>query len=415
MRVHIGPLHGAVPILILLAIIAMGALVMTFTAAKLFIAKTYLPLLRLTLLFILAHILSNLYWGKLADGAKDILKLCIGITCFWSTVAFLPRDERFRKTFLLITFWSTTVFFIFTLHQSVYKYNLNFLSPYIFDQLAYKYNLAFLTDVNYDPTVRGGKNPLAWYLAVVIPFALTYFMNSKHKFVLAIPLISMLACLIFSQSRSGWIGVVLGFAYVVLDKLRRQAREGIKILFMMTCATAIAIGILYRSGNSSELYWRAVSVINPESMPEEMTLLGKHSYENRSVRIKIAFEEGLKSPILGLGAEKGWGWVHNDFAAIFMHYGAIGLLLFLGIIISIWRHLRPPPAAINQGVGWDDAGKGALLSILVFCGTMDGYTSPQLWFILGLALAFVNFENNIVFFRYVPQISKWKELPHPQT
>jgi O-antigen ligase len=195
-------------------------------------------------------------------------------------------------------------------------------------------------------TLRGA-NPLGAYLIVPLTLATVLLMRGKDVWHKAVFIALGLVVLIFSFSRSAWIGfVVAGFSAVYLS-VKSLALKRNLLLVVLGIAIVIA-GILISDPNNSKIQNIVFHYQNKSSSQQS-------SDQAHSSALKNSFKQFIKEP-LGKGpGTSGPASVYNTrnsnipedyYLQIGLETGYLGLALFLAInilvVMSLWKRRYDP-------------------------------------------------------------------------
>lgn len=229
------------------------------------------------------------------------------------------------------------------------------------------------------------ENDFALALNFMIPFAFFYFLEIykgiKKYFVLGI-LILLVLGVIASNSRGGWIGLMVALLLGILWSKR-------KVLGMViACFLAVAI-VLFAPSN----YWGEVESI---SQVHEGTAQARIYYWKAGVKMF------LSHPLFGVGAGNGpirmpeyvtgfrntntqWGRTfHGTFPQVMAELGGAGLLIYLAMILySISRMRKVLKIRLEQdGKIAKTIAKAIIVSIIAYIVTAIFLSTayyPELW------------------------------------
>ncbi len=229
------------------------------------------------------------------------------------------------------------------------------------------------------------ENDFALALNFMIPFAFFYFMEAykgiKRYACLGILLLFVLG-VIASDSRGGWVGLVVAVLLVIIWSKRRI------IGLSITAVLAVAV-VLFAPSN----FWTEVGSI---SEVHEGTAQSRINYWKAGVRMF------LTHPILGVGAGNGpirmpqfvegwrdvntqWGRTfHGTIPQIMAELGAAGLLAYLAMILYAVRHLRKlvKTNLAENGRMIRIIAKAIIVSIITYIVTATFLSTayyPELW------------------------------------
>lgn len=236
-------------------------------------------------------------------------------------------------------------------------------------------------------------NVLAEYLVMVLPFVAAYFLSDTHakgKLSLLFSGGSLLACLVLTYSRGGWLGFLFAAALFLLIYHRRTlylffvGLVSLPFLISLLPASIIerfsSIGNLGDSSTSYRVYiWRAVL-----KMIEANPLFGIGVGEGAFAKVY---------PLYTLSGIEDAPHSHNLFLQITLELGLFGLVIFLAFLFFFAQHMftvfKKSPTAGRR-----------ILPAAGFCGIMGvlvhGMTDYvwynyrvflMFWLIIGLSCA----------------------------
>jgi exopolysaccharide production protein ExoQ len=190
-----------------------------------------------------------------------------------------------------------------------------------------------------------------------------------------------------AHSATSWIGLMLGLSTMGFLGLRSVNKK-------MIGAYAVAgIFLLIVAQLTFDIYGMVVNVSGHAETIEGRGRLWEICLERDT---NPFFGTGFESFWLGdrlrtIGEEVRWhpGQAHNGYLELYLNLGAVGLLIFLGVIIAIFRKIR---LDLLWNSGWGRLELCLLVAILAHNWTEAGFR--------GLSLTF--------FFFFVIAISYWK-------
>jgi O-antigen ligase/tetratricopeptide (TPR) repeat protein len=246
----------------------------------------------------------------------------------------------------------------------------------------------------------GNPNFFGTHLVAIIPLLLVLSLGSqgRRKLFSALALMSALACLLFSETRSAWIG--FAFSLVFLTSMIRKTkivRFGFKTLLPLLAVLLMIILLLFLS---QDVVAKRISRL---WSPHGSVFMRIHTWEATLGMIK-------GSPILGTGLGTfqiyfpGFKYLgfesdvrignvlhaHNEYLEIWAEMGLLGLVVFLWLAVSFFRHTLRNLKEGREGLialGLISGIAGVLVDSL-FSSSMR-FTGPAFtfWFLFGLAVA----------------------------
>lgn len=190
-------------------------------------------------------------------------------------------------------------------------------------------------------------NQYASFLVLFIPLVLTYFLFTKHlitKISIGIVLAVSLIALVTTGSRGGSLSFLLSMALYLLLMKRENILNlnSIILVFMALTILAFSSFVLAPSSVKEEV----LSRFDPTDSKTMDEISGGHG------RVKF-WQNGLQffmeRPILGHGQntfsvlymEKfgGFGAPHNHFLMQLVHFGIVGLAIYIMILTKVFLHV----------------------------------------------------------------------------
>jgi hypothetical protein len=376
LRIHPGNIELALPMITTALIIPVGIL-----GHRTIInwARPFVGLWLLLAGFYLWHILRlhDLQYPALA--VHEMMKLATGLVFFWCITTYFPRENGALERFWAYVLWGSTALMAFLIYKYAVVFEVPFLNKFL-----------ILAE---DPALeRMGKNHPAWYLAAVLPYAIFYGWQSHlNVFIKWIPAFILLFALMYTQSRGAWLAFILGMGVSWLSILSVDKRAAIRAL----CIGALGLSVFivlslmfsYVLVDLSEIPLRMLSIVQPESISDSMSYLGKHSYERRWGIVLEALHEIHLSPLIGSGFTNisGHFSTHNDHLNIVAELGFFGETLFIGIFAMIlWIYGSFRGISQSQAHWTAIAGRGSLAALIVLTLFLNSYTSPFFWSVVAL-------------------------------
>ena len=287
------------------------------------------PLFSVMFLFFIWHLISLIRAEDFKWGLREVIKLGMGMLAFWIVLAFFPRDRRLLARFWGIAFWASSLLMAYL----IYTYAFVFVKPFL--------------GINLDEPSRAGRNQLTWYLIFIIPCAMTRFMESRNKLINSIPILILTIAWLYAGSRGAWISVLGGIVTLLCILIKTHPLRGLKYSLAVMIAMSAAIiaawwALMSIDIEALESSKRLLSLLDPDSVPD---------LESTAVRIELmddALRDFADTPLSGIGlgnfVVKSENVSHNDYLAILAELGAIGFLLFVGIltvgVLPLFRSAR---------------------------------------------------------------------------
>lgn len=232
-------------------------------------------------------------------------------------------------------------------------------------------------------------NDLALVFNITLPFCFYFIDNYRgyKKLILIVLSLLIIALVILSASRGGFLGLIVFGGYWIITSNRKL------FAVLLVCAALVLIPVLAPVDT-----WERISTLwNPQS-----------DYDRTAGDRTYVWERGLKTfaehPFLGVGIgcyaigdgqskEEGkWMTAHNSYIQLGVELGAIGILLFLSLVcgtfIRLYR-LRQNIAAFdntNELIWLIKAIEASLIIYAVAAFFLSQAYMTQLYFILALAV-----------------------------
>ncbi len=220
-----------------------------------------------------------------------------------------------------------------------------------------------------------GWNFLGIALSVTIPFIAMLFVTERsflRTTILLATLGSSMWMLVLTASRGGFVGVLFSVVLTWIYVLRGTSRGrilGIVMVLCMVLSVAKAPGVFFAR---LQTLWN-----NDAPTSNSETASAEDSTAEREVLLRHAIGYTLHNPILGVGVgnfpvingqehgASGWYGTHNTFLQFSAETGFPGLLMFLFLLATMFKHAKKC-AAIFAGIDEQARllGRAAQVSIL---------------------------------------------------
>jgi len=188
----------------------------------------------------------------------------------------------------------------------------------------------------YDP------NDLAFLLVCALPFAAFGFFEEKgiKKILLLLDIGLIIATVIFTRSRGGFLGLIFVGAFIILKTFRKR-----KLIAGLLLVGSIGVFVLL----SPSQYWERMStIVEPEDDYNVTSSAGRIEVWKRGLRIM------MENPLTGVGignfaAAEGlshkdiggkWSTAHNSFIQVGAELGIGGGILFCLLLYYLFRRVR---------------------------------------------------------------------------
>ena len=234
--------------------------------------------------------------------------------------------------------------------------------------------------------IFGDPNDLAMLFNVTLPILLYFFTKKRKKVLCFMGLAVVITAIMLTYSRGGFLGLcTVGFGFSLL--MRRGKASYVLLV--------LAAGVLFW-GLAPEKYKQRISSIREEAQIDQET--GK--YRGRIEGWKTGITEGMKRPVLGVGAGcsyymagfsmRDWHAIHNSFIQVFSEMGILGLAPFVLLFFLPYKQFRGLRRLGQAGLETHlERFRFLLLSLVAFAGTsffLPQAYSPIFYFLTGLIL-----------------------------
>ena len=245
-----------------------------------------------------------------------------------------------------------------------------------------QYLTGHLTYNEYLDLGREGKNTLAFFLALLFPFAYARFTHHRGGYNLSILLLVTFGAL-YTISRMALLSLISSVILFALWGTRgyRYRRQMVLVGLMVLVILPVQFGI---EPLTTFLKLRSPAEVEEvESGERGFVALGGHRY----TLLLQSLEGFATSPIFGRGLgssrQGGRSESHNDYARILYEFGLVGLLLFGSIIWISFRDLRSCKELVPPEHKWLlDGQVVALIGTFLMLLLINAYDSLPVWFIL---------------------------------
>lgn len=198
--------------------------------------------------------------------------------------------------------------------------------------------------------IFGNPNDLAMNMVTFLPAALVFALSKTtvawRRGVAAFAAAMMLATVVFTKSRGGFLGLAVMMLTLVF--LGRKVRPGFGTLAVVAvlCATPFM---------PSSFWARMASILDDQKDKQEYT----GSREARWTLMKEGMRTFAERPLTGIGAgqfpnynppgrKETWHETHNATIQVAAETGVFGLAAFLFMILSAWRGARTTRRLIER-------------------------------------------------------------------
>lgn len=319
-------------------------------------------------LFLGWHFLGMARAEEFSWAFKEVAKLIVGVSVFGAMMTYACASNTKLELTIVFCLWGAT----FLLAFLIYQYAWVFHSPYLGISIS-------------EPT-RANRNQLAWFLAVMLPYAAAYFFNGPGRFRGLVPLMVMVVAWLYTSSRGSWICGSLGMFWAVAflnDRgIREKVRRGAILIVVFTAIVVLALVrfLPFIQIEDLDLLKRAGSLVSSQEMAED------YSYGVRKELVESTLEQYERNPVIGSGLTNSriqHEFVsHNDVLGVLSELGFIGFLMFLVIIsLILWMSLDLAPG------NWIKSGsQGSILALTFYLVLINAYTTAAFWIAIYLAM-----------------------------
>ncbi|MBC8440455.1 MAG: O-antigen ligase family protein [Deltaproteobacteria bacterium] len=305
------------------------------------------------LLFIIWGIITFSVATDYINFSKKLFRL-IGYLFLYILVA---NECRNQKSFVILLI-SFMIAILFTLVPAIYAFILN---PEIYISIT----------ENIPLSVVMSKNNFGFFLCYMM-FFLYYIANSnRYKMlrffsILLLPILSL--AFILCYTRAAWVSLICASSILLLFK---ETRRKIIIPFFLV----ILVGIMF----SYKIY---------HGLYEDVTTTREVGFSSWEFRTRLAWPASIKTfkarPIMGFGLgndrvalNKVANWdntSHNDYLLLLVETGAIGFILYLNLLISIFLRTYKGIKTIKD----EDKRFFCIVALLIFSSFMVGSFAEHL-------------------------------------
>lgn len=381
LRLNVGPFNIAIP-LIVLAVITMGYLIRLIFGRKSLDTRVSVPHYRslalFSFLFLLVHFFSSLTALSVPIAQEVMIKISVGILCFWGVITFFPKSFRFMEIFYGFVLLASVLLIGYLLYKYIFVFNSMHLGIVLEERSG------------------TGKNQLGWYTSIFIIYAFFYVFWKKKSFVSLMTLAILLLALIYIGSRGAWISVSVGMLYGVFFLFRNNMFKGLKIGLLLFLVIPSAVILLFMGLSqfidNSLLLDRFVYLFNPNK------IFRMESYEIRLGLVSAAVDTFKSNPLFGIGITNYSNYLdrmtHNDYASVFLQLGMVGFLIYIGILSSVGSNIGLFQRQIKGHIHWISMSKRcAFVTFITSLLFINIYDSVHFWIILGLFIVASELEK----------------------
>jgi O-antigen ligase len=330
----------------------------------------------------------SILWSSNVDLAiLRAVSLLRELLVFYLLSDWLLADFEARGKLLSRVMYVTAVMLIIGIVVGIWRGGLSALSNLAATQDLLTTNNALLTAFRTRSTasdifLSGSDAWLMTCLAVIIGFkGLTVKSTPQGELGYYSLILAILAGIVIYFRRTTIIGLAIYFAIILFGQIwlnRPRARTGSRYILPL-----LILGLgLYLSGFGKVVVERFASV----------TILAEQSIMIRLNFFKVAVDNFMNSPILGIGSGNALGYqeiVHNLFLQVAAETGIIGLVLFLSAFIVALRYLWRLQALFRQRnqIAYYSlvvSILAAIVSYLVVSLASNDFETPDPWMLLAI-------------------------------
>jgi O-antigen ligase len=301
-----------------------------------------------TLLIYEASVVLSAFYGWLAGNdiryvISDFLQLSEFAILYWLTTQFLLRSGQFKR---IIT-WAFLLF-LPTLGWE--------LATYFGIAPALNTSSLFQATVGGESVSRGVSNTPFLFTPVILAVILLAGRQKSLRIRLLLYLSLLLAALnvLFSFTRSFWLGLVVGFAFLLLIGWRSTGVRILPRLLMFLLIVACTVTLVSFRGQPL-LDWL---IARAEYTVLQLTSDSNPGRVSRLFEYRVAWDALQTSPVLGTGLgsqylgyvadEEDWlvlkHYMHNSYLALVFRTGIIGLVAvgwcLTTILVGVMRRIH---------------------------------------------------------------------------
>lgn len=241
---------------------------------------------------------------------------------FLVMIKIVDTPERFQK-----------VLFTFTLCGI--GMGMSAIYNYLFGTSGHELSTGGFRAVALESGVFGDPNDLALLLNTALPFAAYFFLTKGKKIFPLMGVLIIAVGVILTHSRAGFLGLCMtGLTFIFLFGKTKK-----KYIFLF-----LSLAILLWSF-APDSYKERIGTITDWEVDAETGKTG-----TRLDAWKIGIVEGLKYPILGVGAGSSvyvmgktandWHDMHNTFIQVFLDIGVPGFIAYLLLFVMPYKQFK---------------------------------------------------------------------------
>jgi hypothetical protein len=217
--------------------------------------------------------------------------------------------------------------------------------------------------------------------------------RSWRKILINLAIIMMVVNLIYTTSRVALLAVVGGGVYFV--SFHSFYRRKIRIFIALVLTITILVLLLSTFIDLASPYEPGFLNLIEESIQSFVFARGEGSFTGRSAVYQASFEGFRQRPFFGWGTERDVPGLtypagsHSEYIAVMYRQGLVGIIAFLGLIISTWRMTQPPkgPAARTPEGSFLRYGRWVFVAALINSIATDPAIDTTVYFIFWLIIS----------------------------
>jgi len=190
------------------------------------------------------------------------------------------------------------------------------------------------------------KNPMAGYLVLFIPVAIScsVFFKGKYRIASIVLAILMIGGLVLTRSRAGWLSFGIVFLGILVPGIIRKTKITFVFMIIVIVGFGLAVGLLMEHPDSV-----TERIYTLQKIPMTQANRSERSTEERIIMLKAGLEVAKDYPIFGVGL-RAWPAIrptylrdlkylpkfpHNAYLRALAELGFPGLLILLiGLIMT---------------------------------------------------------------------------------
>ncbi|MCP4571092.1 MAG: hypothetical protein GY838_01945 [bacterium] len=257
------------------------------------------------------------------------------IVFFFFPLYLVDSYGRLRKFIFVVVFCQ-----VFRVLEPLYLH----LATGYWGSQAHMGGAEFLDRLSGAPHDLINPNGLAFVIMTVLPF-LHYLFGGDRRFLFKASYFALLPCMLYTLlltgSRSGMVGLVVIYGFVFL-------RSRHKFVLVLGVVLAACLMVAAMNDDQRDRYLSLVSSDTKNSGTREGRITG----------VVEEIEVGMRRPLFGHGIGTSWEAnanfrgvpqvSHNLYTEVFIELGAFGLVIFMGVLVSILRNVLAVKPAVRR-------------------------------------------------------------------